>query len=136
MGMEPDKMMDWKPEIMTDAAPADLVAAVSPDEAAEINDALARPDVYGVVLFKPDNTPARAVVLGPDDGGVVMIYYARCFVPGLGPVMMKSVLGAAQVTGAPLRVATSKVEAMKKLIGAKLGIEAVDADGVPQGVFL
>lgn len=106
-----------------DKKESDLVAEVS-----------ARDNTYTITICEGDKLQGYAV-FGSDAGGLTAVYAARSFVPVLGPMMMKTFLGVAQVTGAPIRVHTEKLKAMARTMGAKFAVAAVDADGIEHGVF-
>lgn len=109
---------------ISDTKERDLVAEVS-----------AREGTFTITVCNGEKLLGYAVC-GKDQGDVLAVYAARSFVPVLGPKIMKSFLGAAQVSGTPIRVHTEKVQAMARAMGAGVAMEGIDAEGIPHGVFL
>jgi len=96
-----------------------------------------RPDTLTVCLAKAAE-PVACVVIGKDTADMVAVYFAKAYVGGIGPLMMKQLFGAAQVVGAPIRVHVRSVERLRayaKMVGANVALEGRDAEGVLQGIF-
>lgn len=103
-------------------------------ENALVSEVSARDGTFTITVNNGEKLLGYAVC-GKDQGDVLAVYAARSFVPVLGPQIMKSFLGAAQVSSTPIRVHTDKVRAMARAMGAGVALEGIDADGIPHGVF-
>ena len=125
-----------KARVTKEPFPADLLAQLNSDEADHVAACSARPDTFTIFAQNGENLIGY-VVFGKEEGGdILVVYAARALVSGLGPMMMRQLLGVAEVLGQPLRVHTDKVRAMARIMGADVAIEARDVDGLLHGVFL
>lgn len=126
--------MSMKARLISTALPPEILAQLEAKEAEGAAAVSARSDTFSIIAQDGEKLLGYAV-FGKDEGGIVAVYYARSCVPIFGPMIMKQLFGAASILGVPVRVHTEKVGAMARVMGAKVAIEAVDADGIPQGVF-
>ncbi|MCD9147867.1 hypothetical protein [Pseudophaeobacter flagellatus] len=108
-------------------------------DAAELALALevgARPDTATISIENRDTGELAAyAVIGPDDDGMVVIYVARSWLTGLGAMAIRGLFGAAQCISSPLRVHADQIRTYARILGAENALSAIDADGVPMGVF-
>ena len=114
---------------------ADLLADDERDGALEVS---SRADTNTIWAESADGKPVMYAVFGLDKGDMVAVYYARSFVIGMGPMMMKQFFGASKILGVPMRVHAQDIRdiAIKaRVFGAKFSQPAVDADGILMGVF-
>lgn len=117
--------------------PAEILDQLQPDESALTGEVSERGDTYSIIVTDGDKLIAYAV-FGLGEGDLAIVYAARVLVPGLGPMMLKSLFGASQVMGAPLRVCLNKIgrlNAVGRSMGADFCMEAEDGDGRLQGLF-
>jgi len=122
--------------VQLEPVPDTLVSDLEEEERGLILRTSARDDTATVLVTGGDTGALLAyAVFGQDEGDMLTIYAARCLVPGLGPMALKSFLGVAQITGTPMRVHTERVQAMARAIGATSAMDAIDGDGLPMGVF-
>lgn len=97
-----------------------------------------RADTLTITVQDAKGGAVGYAVFGMDEANMLAVYYARSFVPIFGPLMMREFFGVAEVAGVPLRVHLHKLRELQskaKLFGANMAVEAVDADGILQGVF-
>lgn len=121
----------------TECLPARHHAQITdPEELARCIEVGTRADTATLLVENVDTGELAAyAVIGRDEGGMVTIYAARSWLTGLGAMALKGLFGAAQVINAPLRVHTDKLRTYARAIGADTALDAIDADGVPMGVF-
>ena len=116
--------------------PPELIAGLEAGEADHVRDVGARDDTASLIVTDGDTGGLLAyAIIGTDIGGMVTVYAANVFLPGLGKYALTALLGASKVVGKPLRIHTDKVQAMAAAMGAKEAFAAVDLDGLPMGVF-
>jgi hypothetical protein len=85
-----------------------------------------------------NGAPVGLSVFGMDKGEMLTLYYAKSFIPVLGPLMMKQFFGVSEVLGVPLRVHAQSVRDIQvkaRIFGASVALEGVDKEGIMQGVF-
>ncbi|MDS0927302.1 hypothetical protein OD754_10750 [Rhodobacter capsulatus] len=123
-------------EIHLDEFPADFLAQLP--EAETVVELMARPETAAIVVTK-DGTLAGYAVVGSDADGMVCAYSARALAGGaMTRAMLSGIFGAAEVTGAPLRIHASRVSrgvAMARAMGASVVTSGRDLDGVPMAIF-
>lgn len=122
-------------EVLSEAAPADLLALLAEGEAAIVAEVSARPDTVSMII-RDGVALLGYAVYGLDDGGkMVIVYAARSFNSFIARAAMTGIFGAAQVLGVPMRVHTDKLKSMARMMGAGRVVEALDGDGLRVGVF-
>lgn len=104
-------------------------------EARDVAELGARPETFTLAFSEDGKLQGYAVFEPADADGFFVIYMARSMVKGLAGVVLKSLFGVAVTVGNPLRVHTTKLEAMARMMGADLKTMIKDADGLPMGVF-
>lgn len=109
------------------------------DELALVREVSARDDTAMVLVEDRDKgTLAAYAVLGFDEDGTVTIYAARSWLKGMGAIALQGLFKGATVINRPMRVHTETLERFKayaKMLGASEALEALDADGIRQGVY-
>lgn len=114
--------------------PAELAAQLPADEAAACAELAERGDMT-LTVTEEDGQLAGYAVFGMDQGDLLAVYKARAIRGFVTRAAMMGLFGAAQIAGTALRVHTDKVEAMARMMGAKVSFRARDGDGLPMGVF-
>lgn len=123
--------------LIDNVLPDEILSAIPEDEAKSASEVLARPRHYALVGTQ-GGKPMFYAVLGIDRDGIVAAYFARAFDRLMGPILVKQLFGAAQLSGRPIRVhadTLGRMKAMARTAGATLQFEAVDGDGIAQGIF-
>lgn len=118
--------------------PADFISQLSPEEGQGVNEVSSRPDTVSMLVTGDGNAAVGYAVFGRDEGDMIAVYYARAFVPMFGPMMMKKFFGVAQIMGQPLRMHAQSlrdIQIKARIFGADFATDAVDSDGILQGVF-
>lgn len=114
---------------------AELAVQLDIGEARDVAEVGARPETYTLAFSEDGKLQGYAVFEPADLDGYFVIYMARSMVKGLAGVVLKSLFGVSVTLGTPLRVHTTKLEAMARMMGADLSSMIKDADGLPMGVF-
>lgn len=118
------------------ALPDEFIDTLEADEAELLREVTPREDTVTIYIVDLDNNSlAGYVCFGMDGSDMLTVYAAHSFIKGLGQMAFQGLFGVAKVVEKPLRVHTSKIRTFARAIGADEWLEAVDADGLPMGVF-
>ena len=119
------------------AEPFEQIApGLTPDEARTVNEVAARDDTATIVILDDAGTVLGWLVYGPSDPpNEVVLYAGRAEQNGMARIMLRSMFGVSQIMGQPMRMHTDKFAQYARMIGAPYATAAVDADGLPMGVF-
>lgn len=116
--------------------PAEMAAQLGAEEAGQVEELGARADTFTLIYGDGPKLQGYAIFGPQDEAGFFVVYMARSFLAGLAALTLRGFFGASAVAyGRPLRVHTSKLQAMARIMGADLAEMALDGDGVPMGVF-
>lgn len=128
-------------ELVAGAMPPELVAGLpDPAERAHVADVSGRDDTATLLVRDRAGELVGYAVIGRDEAGAVAVYAARAIGGGfIVKAALVGLFGAAQVIGAPLRFHVEdmrgRLRAAARMMGAPDFSAALDADGIPQGVF-
>ncbi|KPU84693.1 hypothetical protein JI58_02230 [Marinosulfonomonas sp. PRT-SC04] len=130
--------MSFKIRVTQNPLDAAFQSHLSDEEWAGALEVSERQDTFVLTVLSAKADPIGYAIFGLDDGDMVAVYYARSFVKGFGPLMMKQFFGVGQILGKPLRMHVSSlrdIQVKAKMFGAEFSTDAVDGDGILQGVF-
>lgn len=127
--------------VVRDSASAELLGQLGNDaERQAVAEAADRPETSTLLVRQGDKLAGYAI-FGRDDSGMVAIYAARALdrTGFLAKAAITGLFGAAQVLGHPLRfhaeTLDARLRATARMMGAQSVVSALDADGIPQGIF-
>lgn len=113
----------------------ELAAQLPFEEAAQAVELGQRDDTFTLAFAEDGQLRGYAVFAPDDEAGFFVIYMARSLMKGLAKIVLTTLFGASTIAGQPMRVHTTKLEAMAGMMGAKFSDLIKDADGLPMGVF-